>query len=246
MDNNIKHRNIAFNLLVITTLWKNKHGSLKENKNSKLNFYDFIEREEETIRKWLHQLLPKESIMEKWALKMDNDYGISKDYLTGKKVIDLHDKNRLNKNYDDYCKLKFDMQESPEKEKSNISNIRIITIDEDFPNRIKEEQTVVSLTEGYEKELRETTKNLLDKYTDYKSKDIELYSLLYFIHVGIKYIGGRKLPLDELTKCLLMQHTKDMQSVEKKLLEEYIDALEKQLELAKSVYVVRNDLNNWK
>lgn len=252
--------NRALNFRIIQTAWKIQKGEygvndIGKHKNDFNNLYGSLEKSRQSIRmistmegKW-----SKETV-EKWADKVCKKTGIPKKYLTGEELIIVNEEwaenvvnnflkfievcDRINK-IREYAKVKplkislsnLKKEIEIKKKDGNDKDKEIIKNGEKLLEKYQEFE--ISFNEGIRKILQ------LNNFNTIADKDV--VRVFYFIKTGKHYDKTSIARIPEIIDAMSNVHTDELVKLGEQALDNYIEKLECQLQLAKAVRTVAKD-----
>ena len=160
----VRRENIAYNIKIIKTLWKLRHGEfgirvVKGNENDPTNLFGTLEKSQETLRQWeMQQVVLNRDKMYRWAKKIEQKTDIPGEYLLGQEMINLSDfggggHKEYKEFFVEYEHLYDMIDELKNNEMGGVSN-KELEVDEDKAKRMN-----LSEIESYMTNLEESVKN---------------------------------------------------------------------------------------
>ena len=256
---------LSLNLRLISELWKAKYGdlgdgakSLKDKKYDFENMYGTLEMHKSEFNKRIFKDYDyKENIINKWAKRISDKTGICEEYLTGEKKISINDEysKKVDAAFEKFeCEFDKigDFLDKARKNPLNWSKKRIENYVKKLPKKdqaefnkhTKQSKEMFNALKELDNIIREEAEKLMNMDLEQiKNKyDVEVYRLVYFIKEK-KKCG--EMGVKEVIEIMDGIHTLQIKLLGKEGIENYIKALENQLNLANSVYTVCIDLKEF-
>lgn len=258
-------KELAYNLIVIKTLWRSKWGTLGDvrvtgNEYNFSSLFGSIERGKETVRIYIKcDYKYKTKSISKWAERIEAKTGIPHEFLTGEQRIVLGDE--FEKKYYNYYVSYLSKLEAVYKQIEMAEDGK--AFDRSTTEEIKQFVKTYYSTEEQKKFFEgikdiESMAEAFKKFTYFLAKEAEkiinadtavlmeknnkLCKLVYFIRFSKKYDGIGIRTIEDMQIALKNTRTGQLKQLGKKGLENYIKLLEKHLNLARSVYTVAIDI----
>jgi hypothetical protein len=264
----VHQKNLAYNIKVIELAWKVIKHKLGKNivSGNELNFNNFygtLERSRETIRNIKHMELNgfNEKHINVWASRIQTKTGISDKYLNGEKRIILSEKfdSKYYKQFDDYMEWweKIDEHLQIAKDKPlyhhSYEELQKMIEEEDkkedkkvdkkeVKDLVSKAQDIMEQMKNFDEMLKAEIKRLsqFETITEFNG-DVSLFKLFYLIKNSKRYETVDIVTMDDVINIMEKTRTKELKELGKDKLQVYINALEKQLKLARAVYTVAID-----
>jgi hypothetical protein len=251
--------NLSYNITIIEALWKKAHNGLGENlvsKEDRDSIYSSLEKSKETLRKMkICEINISRSAHNKWATNIENKTGISADFLMGYRRIQFGN-NELDKLYDEYkdacqeiddtlgrlgrknmgfakSKLEDFIKSSSQYEQDKIKKIVGKTEDD------------IRIINEYKSKLKKEADRLVNGGID-KIADKESYRALYYVIKGKPASYAAMTTSDDLIDLLEKISAKDMWNLGEEKLKKLCAALERDVELARAVLKIGNEIEKFK
>ena len=255
--------NRALNFRIIQTAWKMQKGEygvndIAKHKNDFDNLYGSLEKSRQSIRmisrmegQW------SKATVEKWAEKVSDKTGIPKKYLTGEELIVIDEEwaEIIVDKFEDFVEACDEINDIRKKAKDEDGKIRQIKMSltslkklvieekgkEEGEKLLKKAEEATIIYNEFEANLKHGISKMLGLRNFNTIADKDVVRVFYFIKTGKHYDKTSIARIPEIIDAMSNVHTDELVKLGEQALDNYIEKLECQLQLAKAVRTVAKD-----
>ncbi|ODR33607.1 hypothetical protein [Eisenbergiella tayi] len=250
----------SYNYALIMKMWKKLYSSMGENRikgkeNDFSSLYAVLEYSRDTLRGIVEENYTYDNEkVEKKAASIEKKTGIAKEYLTGRNLIILHDITE--EEVYQYMENKYLIKESSDNilnildhkvKKKEMESILNGNIPSNLKNKLLPYINEIKKLDGgiaeFENRLDTAIQQFLATESTVLARDEKLYNLRYFILNKKRFDTITVDNIYDVMNIMKRSRARQLMGV-KSVLKDYIQVLEEQLDLAKSVYKVAVDLGD--
>ena len=254
--------NLSYNITIIEAFWKKAHNGLGENCVSIKDddsIYSSLEKSKETLRQMKRgEIDISRAAYSKWAIRLENKTGISTEFLKGDKRIQLGDlvDKKLGGMFDVFieaCEQIDGINDNADRKNMGFAKSKL---EEYIKSKNKSERaeikaTVIRAKDGidtinqYNRMLKSEVDLLINKGI-VEIADKESYRAIYYVVNGKPASLAAMTTPDDLIDLLEKISAKDMWKLGEEKLKKLCAALERDVELARAVLKIGNEIEKFK